>query len=976
MTQCISDRPDRLYIPNDKEDDNEDTVSEETGDVAMVEAGEESIFLTETDAANDVLDKEQDTVDEEHAVDIEEEIPKKMDEECLKNNVQEETTEKQIDENFITYAKNEQGLRDPLDAPREQPNVEFVQSVGGEVKDERLSQLVFLQPTMSNIEDCASVISSSASSIRSSSTSSSLRSYSSQRSRCLAIAMDGSVSETSCTIQEEEQKQLSSPILNPKLIDMIHLSGDDETLETMGEQDDSFTFKEKGKHITLSKKEDQKRLLLRKRLLLGVLGVVMTLFAMAAIIVVVQMKHQPTRVAPSASTVLQLDEDAAANSDAEPFCWMQRTIQDKQHLQLELFLRGITQKVDKIEQRQMELAIATVFNQVAGGTNGCQDAIWKRWMYNVTMLQQELKKDVVVQRDQTEGTGISSPLKTVLADTSFLVTRFAADLSCNNCVPEEAFANVYPTFFGEETDSESFLQPNNIVQQNGGQRNLRTSSLHTSLVSAPSLSHQQVVLDAGTVIQSIERAMRTILTDFVAFEQVTVLTAGNQQQDIPPSALTMQRSYNSSEILREAQTDTPGPDKDLTATFTSGNGYRPSFARNPVYVKFQTILDCATVSRPRKTHRNKSDKSSKDDKSTDNSSKNNKSGKSSKDDKSSEKDSNNDKSEKSSKDGKSSKSDKDVEDDSNRDKDSDDSRDTDSKDDADEPKKEVSDKGKGKNDKADEPKKEDSKDTDDKDDEPKKEDSKDNDDKDDDDEPKNEDSDKEKDQDNKNDEPKNEDSDKEKDQDNKDDEPKKEDSDKEKDQDNKDDEPKKEDSDKENDEDDKNDESDKEDSDKEKDQDDKNDEPEKEGSGENGHEDDFDDVDEEGSEEVDGRVPEDGDEDDDSESSGSEDLVDADSSATGVVSIPTRCFMNDFDYNEDVDTTVGRMDNPPCSVCGGDDQTVTIYDAVFQSPGDRPTTCGLLQIAGAKGHIPADHCSLLPDLIKEPCGCQPIPTAG
>jgi hypothetical protein len=104
-----------------------------------------------------------------------------------------------------------------------------------------------------------------------------------------------------------------------------------------------------------------------------------------------------------------------------------------------------------------------------------------------------------------------------------------------------------------------------------------------------------------------------------------------------------------------------------------------------------------------------------------------------------------------------------------------------------------------------------------------------------------------------------------------------------------------------------------------------------------------------------------------------------------TVSIPTRCFV-DADDNNDEDSLddeegvndyfIGRLENPPCSVCGDEDQTVTVYHAFFEWPGQPRTTCGLLQIAGAMGHLPADYCSLLPDLIREKCRCQPIPTAG
>jgi hypothetical protein len=658
---------------------------------------------------------------------------------------------------------------------------------------------------------------------------------------------------------------------------------------------------------------------------------------------------------------------ADQSSSSLSSCWMRRTIQDRQHLHLELYLRGINRTIHPIEQRQMGIALIVAFNQVAGGNDGCQDnATWKRWMYNATLLQQKVKRKWVVavalpEDDQQERSDNDSnhqspipkgPLsdKTITTSTTttvitnddsnsslpILVTRFATDISCHQCVPQEAFASLYPPYFddndGDEADSTGSASPSPPVDVDGQQRRLRKGQsgnammrrlwspwwsstyrdsknsnsrrnlLHDQSASpstSSSSSHQRrpsFVLNAGHVIESMERALHTIFLDFQGFEQVTVsltMTSAtatpttdqhNDDDDDDPLSVTMYRSSSpsSNPTIRDmeagldsttnASTTTTTTTKENTAanTFTSGNGYRPSFARNPIFTKVQTILDCAIISRPRRQqkHRNTNEKSAKSSKRNDGG------GRSSK------------------------KTTKGDDDDGGAYYDLHHTSSSDYIwDDGDKSSKKS---GNGEDD------------DDDGDDEYFSTSSN-------------------------------------------------------------------------------RDESDMEEHSEVEDDDD--------GKSDSAY-----------SEYVDEEMESDND-DDESMDQQSPTFVPTDplpptleptvlptsaptlednpvtgSNPDGSADpIPNRCFVDgddDDDLVDDVeeegvdDSAVGRLENPPCSVCGDDDQTVTDYPAVFEWPGQPRTTCGLLQIDGAMGHLPADYCSLLPDLIQEICRCQPIPTAG
>jgi len=58
-----------------------------------------------------------------------------------------------------------------------------------------------------------------------------------------------------------------------------------------------------------------------------------------------------------------------------------------------------------------------------------------------------------------------------------------------------------------------------------------------------------------------------------------------------------------------------------------------------------------------------------------------------------------------------------------------------------------------------------------------------------------------------------------------------------------------------------------------------------------------------------------------------------------------------------------------CSICGPD-KCVTSSETTFSYPSQPSIQCGLLEKAGHGGVIPLDQCKVLPDLVKNKCGCQ------
>jgi hypothetical protein len=79
--------------------------------------------------------------------------------------------------------------------------------------------------------------------------------------------------------------------------------------------------------------------------------------------------------------------------------------------------------------------------------------------------------------------------------------------------------------------------------------------------------------------------------------------------------------------------------------------------------------------------------------------------------------------------------------------------------------------------------------------------------------------------------------------------------------------------------------------------------------------------------------------------------------------------------DENNDAVQGRFENPPCEVCGVG-LRVTDLEAIFEYPGQEPTSCRLIEIAGLQGFMPEDICPQLYEYIDPICDCQPVEEVG
>jgi hypothetical protein len=496
-------------------------------------------------------------------------------------------------------------------------------------------------------EDARSVISSSSSSVQPSiagSVSSRRSTYSnlSTRSRrSLAISMDGALHDS-----EREEDPVDRMKKRRKAIENFQVAEnvvflDPAVSNTFGNQDKEMTAPKGGQgdedtlatdgnetyqSISYNKitKNDQEWKRQRRSVLLGLFILISTVVAVVCFVVI---SHSQ-----ATSTVALVQQADSTGSDGGS-CLLQRTVQDQQFIEMELYLKGVPEYVNPTQERQLELAMKAAFNQAVGGSDGCADTKYRRWMVRADLAHQAMIRDFVVREQLQENEGNPSSFNTVLADTSILVTRFHTEISCQGCVAEQAFASIYPSFFGPEEDialaSSTSKSPNNETDQSDQNRRMVRRRRRTVEDLRQEVQEQQVDLNAGLVIENIERVMRTILPSLEGFEKVTIVASS---EDGASAAVTMHRSGsatnskgNNGNDREGTSTETSQEQGESAYGFTSGGGHRPSFARNQVFSKVSTILDCATITRPRKK-RKKSSKSNKSDKS----SKSGKSGKSSK----------------------------------------------------------------------------------------------------------------------------------------------------------------------------------------------------------------------------------------------------------------------------------------------------------------------------------------------------------
>lgn len=126
------------------------------------------------------------------------------------------------------------------------------------------------------------------------------------------------------------------------------------------------------------------------------------------------------------------------NSSADENCILR--IKDSHQPVLEITLSSSDPESDlsEIQAKELERSIVDIYNDESGG---CSDE-YKRWMYGINVIDQSVQKHAVLEEEA------ESSISHKFDDEYDLVIRFETMISCDDCVDDEAFASVYPEYFG------------------------------------------------------------------------------------------------------------------------------------------------------------------------------------------------------------------------------------------------------------------------------------------------------------------------------------------------------------------------------------------------------------------------------------------------------------------------------------------------------------------------------------------------
>ncbi|KAL3924690.1 MAG: hypothetical protein SGILL_000890 [Bacillariaceae sp.] len=179
-------------------------------------------------------------------------------------------------------------------------------------------------------------------------------------------------------------------------------------------------------------------------------------------------------------------------------------IKDTFEPRLQLIITGLSEYPTHEETRALEQAISEGYNDASGG---CSDE-FERYMYQVSSVNQTLESHLVLTDKTTR-------LENIFEETSVLTTDFATKISCDGCSSEVAFATEYPASFGLLTSKTRARDPDA-----GYRRDLASSERNLEEPSAPVVSGS---LNAGRIIDAMERRARQALDGLESFREVTIL---------------------------------------------------------------------------------------------------------------------------------------------------------------------------------------------------------------------------------------------------------------------------------------------------------------------------------------------------------------------------------------------------------------------------------------------------------------------
>jgi hypothetical protein len=214
---------------------------------------------------------------------------------------------------------------------------------------------------------------------------------------------------------------------------------------------------------------------------------------------------------------------------------------------LRLIITGLSEYPTADEVGVLEQAIAEGYNHASGG---CSDE-FERFMYQVTMVNQTLESHLVLTDKTTR-------LENIFEETSVLTTDFHTKISCDGCSSEVAFASEYPSSFGILTSTKRSRNTDT-----GYRRDL--ALLERFLEDEPSSPVVSGSLNAGRIIDAMERSARQAIDGIEAFREVTILVTHSDG------------SSASTTLHKEVQQD--------------GTEYSATFFRNKVVDEAQEFRD-------------------------------------------------------------------------------------------------------------------------------------------------------------------------------------------------------------------------------------------------------------------------------------------------------------------------------------------------------------------------------------------------
>ena len=143
------------------------------------------------------------------------------------------------------------------------------------------------------------------------------------------------------------------------------------------------------------------------------------------------------------------------NSSADENCILR--IKDSHQPVLEITLSSSDSEsgLSEIQAKELERSIVDIYNDESGG---CSDE-YKRWMYGINVIDQSVQKHAVLEEEA------ESSISHKFDDEYDLVVRFETMISCDDCVDDEAFASVYPEYFGSRASRRRLSKKKELSSQ-------------------------------------------------------------------------------------------------------------------------------------------------------------------------------------------------------------------------------------------------------------------------------------------------------------------------------------------------------------------------------------------------------------------------------------------------------------------------------------------------------------------------------